>query len=531
LLVSGNRLGDILAEAGLITVSQLSDALKEREQSGTRLGRTLVSMGFISEDGLAQTLSQQLGIELADVDGAAPRDDLLSLIPASLAKKRSILPMERRNGSIVIAMADPLNMAAVDELSSRLATPIIVTVAAEDRIGKAIDRLYGALKTQALDSSLALVAPAVSRMIESVIRQGVTERASDIHFEPEEEFIRIRLRIDGVMLAAQTHPKGAAGAMISRLKIMGGMDIAETRAPQDGGFKLKIDSNDVEFRVSSFPTIYGESVVLRILAHIDTPSQMAETGLCGTAMAGFREAIESSWGLVVVTGPTGSGKTTTLYAAVNALASPEKTIVSIEDPVERRLAFVRQTQVNLKAGLTFSKGLRSVLRQDPDVIMVGEIRDPETAETAAQAALTGHLVLSTMHTVDAASAVVRLLDLGVEPYKIASTLKLALAQRLVRKICPSCKERTDGPDGARWGGRGCPSCKGIGYRGRTGIFEIIGSGDGIKDMIMSRRPAHAMRDHAVNVLGLGTMRDDGFQKAEAGTTTHEEVERVTRNLR
>lgn len=529
-MITGNRLGDILAEAGLITVSQLQDALKERDQRGTRLGRTLVSMGFISEDGLAQTLSQQLGIELADVDGATPRDDLLNLIPASLAKKRSILPMTRRNGSIVVAMADPLNMAAVDELSSRLSCPIIVTVAPEDRIEKAIDRLYGAVKTQAPESSLT-VTPAVSRMIESVIRQGVKERASDIHFEPEEDFIRIRLRIDGVMLAAETHPKGAANAMISRLKIMAGMDIAETRAPQDGGFKLKIDSSDVEFRVSSFPTIYGESVVLRILAHTDTPSDMAGTGLCGTALAGFHEALESSWGLVVVTGPTGSGKTTTLYAAVNALASPEKTIVSIEDPVERRLAFVRQTQVNLKAGVTFSKGLRSVLRQDPDIIMVGEIRDPETAETAAQAALTGHLVLSTMHTVDAASAVVRLLDLGVEPYKIASTLKLALGQRLVRKICASCKEQVDGPDGSKWSGRGCPSCKGSGYRGRTGIFEMIGSGEGIKEMIMSRRPAHAMRDHAANVLGLGTMRDDGFRKAEAGTTTHEEVERVTRNLR
>jgi type IV pilus assembly protein PilB len=529
-LIRENRLGDILAEAGLITMFQLQDALRERERLGTRLGRALVSMGFISEDGLAQALSRQLGIELADVEEAVPSDDLLALIPVSLAKKRSLMPVERRNGHVVVAMADPLNMAVVDEISSRLSGPVIVAVAAEDRIVKAIERLYGAVKTQTLDFSLA-VAPAISHMLESVIRQGVNERASDIHFEPEEEFIRIRLRIDGVMLPAQTHPKGASSAMISRLKIMAGMDISETRAPQDGGFKLKIDSNDVEFRVSSFPTIHGESVVLRILAHPDTPLGMLETGLCGAALAGFREAIESSWGLVVVTGPTGSGKTTTLYAAVSALASPGKTIVSIEDPVERRLAFVRQTQVNLKAGLTFSKGLRSVLRQDPDIIMVGEIRDPETAETATQAALTGHLVLSTMHTVDSASAVVRLLDLGVEPYKIASTLKLALAQRLVRKICPSCKERADGADGALWRGRGCPSCKGSGYRGRTGIFEVIGSGEGIKELIMGRRPAHAIRDHAVNVLGLATMRDDGLRKVEAGTTTHEEVERVTRNLR
>lgn len=529
-MISGNRLGDILAEAGLITALQLQEALMEREQSGTRLGRALVCLGFISEDGLASALSRQLGIELADVDTAVPCDDLLALIPISLAKKRSILPLEKRNGHVLVAMSDPLNLAVVDELSSRLSTPVIVAVAAEDRIEKAIERLYGAVKKPVVDLAL-VVAPAVSRMIESILRQGVKERASDIHFEPEEEFIRIRLRIDGVMLSAQTHPKGAASAMISRLKIMAGMDISETRTPQDGGFKLKIDSSDVEFRVSSFPTIHGESVVLRILAHTDTPLGMVETGLCGVALAGFREAIESSWGLVVVTGPTGSGKTTTLYAAVSALASPGKTIVSIEDPVERRLSFVRQTQVNLKAGLTFSKGLRSVLRQDPDIIMVGEIRDPETAETAAQAALTGHLVLSTMHTVDAASAVVRLLDLGVEPYKIASTLKLALAQRLVRKLCPSCKERTDGPDGAAWAGRGCPSCKGAGYRGRTGIFEIIGSGEGIKELIMGRRPSHAIRDHAVNALGLETMRDDGFRKAEAGTTSREEVERVTRNLR
>ncbi len=529
-MINGNRLGDILAEAGLITAPQLQEALKERERRGIRLGRALVSMRFISEDGLASALSRQLGIELADVEEADPSEDLLTLIPVSFAKKRALLPVERRNGHVVVAMADPLNLAVVDELSSRLSASVIVAVAAEDRIEKAIERLYGAVKTHAPDSSLA-VAPAVSRLIETVIRQGVMERASDIHFEPEEEFIRIRLRIDGVMLAAETHPKGASPAMISRLKIMAGMDIAETRAPQDGGFKLKIDSNDVEFRVSSFPTIYGESVVLRILAHADTPLGLAETGLCGSALDGFREAIESSWGLVVVTGPTGSGKTTSLYAAVSALASPGKTIVSIEDPVERRLAFVRQTQVNLKAGLTFSKGLRSVLRQDPDIIMVGEIRDPETAETAAQAALTGHLVLSTMHTVDAASAVVRLLDLGVEPYKIASTLKLALAQRLVRKICPSCKERADGPEGAVWAGRGCPSCKGAGYRGRTGIFEIIGSGEGIKELIMGRRPAHAIRDHAVSVLGLETMRDDGFRKAMAGTTSRAEVERVTRNLR
>ncbi|MBF0291298.1 MAG: Flp pilus assembly complex ATPase component TadA [Nitrospinae bacterium] len=526
-MINGNRLGDILSKAGLITEPQLQEALKEMDQRGTRLGRALVCLGFISEEGLANALSQQLGIELADVDIANPSEELLKLIPVSLAKKRAILPLERRNGHIVVAMADPLNLAVVDEISSRLSTPVLVAVAAEDRIEKAIERLYGAAKIPVADLS-ATVAPAVSRMIESVIRQGVKERASDIHFEPEEDFIRIRHRIDGVMLSAETHPKAVAGSMISRLKIMAGMDIAETRAPQDGGFRLKMDSNDVEFRVSSFPTIHGESVVLRILAHSDTPLGLAETGLDGLALAGFREAIESSWGLVVVTGPTGSGKTTTLYAAISALASPGKTIVSIEDPVERRLAFVRQTQVNLKAGLTFSKGLRSVLRQDPDIIMVGEIRDPETAETAAQAALTGHLVLSTMHTVDSASAVVRLLDLGVEPYKIASTLKLALAQRLVRKLCQSCKERTDG---AGWNGPGCPSCKGAGYKGRTGIFEIIGSGEGIKELIMGRRPAHAIRDHAVNALGLETLRDDGYRKAEAGITSHQEVDRVTRNLR
>lgn len=531
-------LGELLTRSGVISERQLKEALKEQGRTGARLGKAIVSLGYVTDEEVTEALSRQLGAPYVDLEGANPPPELLGKIPESLARRHLFFPLERKNGMVRIAMADPLDLSAVDELAAKLSCGVEVVISTERRIMRAIDQCYGMLGPEdgtrisrvsdkvevygadAADNSAGEKAP-ISKLVESVIRRGVSGRASDIHIEPREENLSVRYRVDGTMFTAPSPPKSLTGAIVSRVKIMAGLDIAESRIPQDGGFWLSLNGERLEFRVSTFPTIYGESVVIRILNRSDMLMGLEDTGLRGGALARFKDSLARKWGMVIVTGPTGSGKTTTLYAALCEISSSEKTIITIEDPVEYRLENVRQTQVNQKAGLTFATGLRSMLRQDPDVIMVGEIRDAETARIAVQAAATGHLVLTTTHTTDSASAVTRLMDLGIEPYQIASTLSGVLAQRLVRRVCGGC-----GGDGKRGGPRGCSNCRDSGYKGRVGIFEFLAADEDLKGLITSRAPLSTMRDMARERQGMETMREDGLTKAKEGVTTFDEVDKA-----
>lgn len=547
---SKKRLGDLIVESGSISRDSLEIALKEQKTTGEKLGRVLVSLGYITEPQLAGALSLQLNLPMADLDSIQPSADLLRMVPEQLARRRLIFPLGRSNGTLEVAMADPLDLAAIDELASRLSAHVETAVATETQILRSIDSHYGFLSS--MDEAMTAAGdgnadgapfdagdydgPApIARLVERIIHRGVAGRASDIHFEPEDGTLRIRYRIDGVMFAGASPPKRLEPSIISRVKIMAGLNIAETRLPQDGHMTMPLEGKRMEFRVCTFPTVHGESVVIRILNRENALMSLAATGLSGGALDGLTNALANRQGMIIACGPTGSGKTTTLYAALEALSSPDKTIVTIEDPVECRLRYVRQTQVNPKAGLTFALGLRSILRQDPDVIMVGEIRDGETARIATRAALTGHLVLSTMHTGDAVGVIPRLMDLGVEPSMIATTLKGVLAQRLVRRLCLDCRVETRGAGAAAgalsaaaerpapYRKSGCPACRNSGYYGRVGIFEFMNVDGGLQDMIATRARPGSMRKAALASGALIGMRGDGLEKAGAGLTTVDEV--------
>ncbi|VAX21967.1 Type IV fimbrial assembly, ATPase PilB [hydrothermal vent metagenome] len=528
------KLGDFLIKNGVITSRERDKALLEQGRTGARLGSVLASLGYVTDDTVVDTLSCQLGIAVADFSSASPATELLHLAPEPFARKHSLCPIgvDDVSGAVIVAMADPLDLFVMDELSARFPSAILPRISTEKRIRNAIDHYYGILvsdealsKDDKNSTSVSIAQKAdkssapVARLVESIITSGVEERASDIHIEPTSGGLLMRYRVDGVMVLAQAPQGRHAQAVISRIKIMAKLDIAESRVPQDGGFELSVSGRRMEFRVSTFPTIYGESVVIRILSGGDVRLGMGELGLLGTTLRDFKKAICGRAGILIVTGPTGSGKTTTLYSALSEISAREKVIVTIEDPVEYRLEYVRQTQVNPKGGITFSRGLRSILRQDPDIIMVGEVRDPETAAIATQAAMTGHLVLTTLHTDNAASAVTRMLDLGVEPYKIASTFVGALAQRLVRRVCEKCH-----------GGNGiteCRHCRHSGYHGRVGIFEFLSPDDGMRELIMSRSPSSVLMRHARDKMGMSTMREDGTEKAKRGITTTNEINRIT----
>ncbi|MBI5815996.1 MAG: type II/IV secretion system protein [Nitrospinae bacterium] len=519
------KLGAILLDCGAISEDQLADALQNQAATGGRLGKIIVSKGFIPENEMYEILSAQLGLELCDLATAQPPAPLLNKIPESFARKHSMIPIYYKGGLAHVAVSDPLNLAALDEVEARLCCKVKAVIAREEDISNAIMRFYNGDNgmswsfehPEPRSNMSAEPKGKIAKLVDSLIQRAAIERASDIHFEPEEDSVGVRFRIDGVMIHAGEWDKEQAAAMISRIKILGGMDIGETRLPQDGSFKIGNNPEFREMRVSTFPTVHGESMVIRILGG-GAAIMLGDTGLSGRTLKGFTEAVKRPWGLVVVTGPTGAGKTTTLYAALRSISSPEKTIISIEDPVECRLKHVRQSQVNLKTGLTFASGLRSILRQDPDVIMVGEVRDEQTAQIAVAAAMTGRLVLTTMHTGDAASAFTRLMDLGVEPYKIASTLKGALAQRLVRKVCEKC--------GGAQEDVACAQCNGAGHRGRTGIFEFIAPDEGMAALVMGRPQVSAIREYAINVLGMETMAEDGMKKVLGGVTTRRELDRA-----
>lgn len=487
-----------------------------------------------------------------DLDSYLIDKKVIDLISESMARHYQLVPLFRIGNVLTVAMADPHNIHALDEVRLKTGCDVEPVVSTETQIKRAIDQYYGVRDSvkeiieefaeEGPESSGAEEAPAI-RLLNLVLSQAVWDGASDVHLEPDQDSLRIRYRIDGVLHEAISLPKDLKSAIISRVKVMGDIDISENRAPQDGRCHITIDGKEIELRISTFPTIHGENIVIRILDQSTALMGLEDLGFSKDIIRQYEDLTKRPHGIVLVTGPTGSGKTTTLYASLNNVNSPEKKIITIEDPVEYQLNLIRQTEIKPKAGVTFATATRSVLRQDPDVIMVGEIRDPETAEAAIRAALTGHLVFSTLHTNDAPSALIRLMDIGIEPYLISSSVAGVLAQRLVRTICPKCKEQYQPEDGivktlgienannlTFYRGKGCKNCWQTGYKGRIALFELLLVDEPMRDLISQRAPSKMIRESAKETLGMKTLREDAMDKVLRGITTIDEVNKVTLNV-
>ncbi|MGC8666738.1 MAG: GspE/PulE family protein [Chthonomonadales bacterium] len=552
-------LGSLLVEAGIITQAQLDQALAEqRRQNNTkRLGEILVSMRFLSEAELLNALSKQLGCRVVDLNAEPPDQQALQIVPSEFALRHQLLPLRQTDHMLTVAMADPLDIQSIDDLRLLTGFRIEPVLAGASEIRRALEQFYmhrmledaqnqeaAAAEDESLDvADLQKMAreELVIQMVNLIINQAIQDRASDIHIEPFERELRVRYRIDGVLHEVNAPPKRLHPAIISRIKILSDMDIAERRLPQDGRMRIRSSGRQIDLRVSTVPTLYGESAVLRILDKQTAMLGLRELGMHGTMFEKFRRLIQEPHGIILVTGPTGSGKTTTLYAALNEIYSIEKKIITIEDPVEYQLNGINQIQVHPQIDLTFANGLRHIVRQDPDIIMVGEIRDAETVEIAIHAALTGHLVFSTLHTNDAAGAISRLLDMGAEPYLVASSLIGSIAQRLVRINCTRCK-RPIKPNPVELGeigispeeaaahplmaGSGCPECRGVGFRGRSGLFEMLTVDDAVRQMIVRRDPSTVIKQYAMQHQGMVTLLQDGRRRVLEGDTTIREVLRV-----
>ncbi|MDQ7842959.1 MAG: type IV-A pilus assembly ATPase PilB [Armatimonadota bacterium] len=556
-------LGQILLDQGMVSREQLEKAIQMHQRSGGHLGRILVELGAVTEQQLAQALAVQWGLTWVDLNTVEIDPDVVKTIPQHLAQRHKVLAIEKSRKRLKMAIADPLNVLAVDDVRLVTGLEIEPVVAAEADIVAAISRHYSSTvdldeamraavgselevaeeRTEELSveklRTLTEEAPVV-RLVNLIIGQAIADGASDIHIEPHRRTLNVRYRIDGVLHDVMTPPKAVQHAMVSRIKIMANMDIAERRIPQDNRIHVVIEGREYDLRVSTLPTVFGEKVVMRILDQSSTRLGLGKLGFTAAALETWEQLVSKPYGMVLVTGPTGSGKTTTLYSTLNKINTTDKNIITIEDPVEYQLARVNQVQVNVKAGLTFANGLRSFLRQDPDIIMVGEIRDRETAEIAIQASLTGHLVLSTVHTNDAPSATTRLIDMGIEPFLISSSLIGVLAQRLARTICSHCKESyvppvealhrlglqpEEGEEIVFYRGRGCDRCKGSGYKGRIGIFELMVMSDTLRDLILKGASAAEIREAAI-AEGMKTLREDGILKVLEGMTTVDELLRV-----
>ena len=550
---------DVLLARKLITPEHLSQALSMRDKDGVRVDRALVQLGFISEDVLLKHMGEHLCMPVVDIANIQIDIETLRSLPAKLVYRKHLVPIERANGTLKVATCDPFDLYAFDELHLLTGLEIQPVLAGQQDIDKVIKANYGVggdtidemMSTDDLEvigeggenEDLLEMAQEASviKLVNEIFLEALSERASDIHVEPYEKDLSIRYRIDGVLHNASVPPqiRRFQAAIISRIKILANMNIAEKRLPQDGRIKFQVGAKQIDVRVSVIPMLFGEGIVMRILDKGTVMFSLTDLGMDGDTFGRFRELIERPHGIVLVTGPTGSGKTTTLYAALQEIVSPEIKVLTVEDPVEYHLDGVNQIQVAPKIGMTFARGLRAILRHDPDVVMIGEIRDLETAEAAIQAALTGHLVFSTLHTNDAASAATRLLDMGVEPFLVTSTLEAAMAQRLVRTICPDCKEEYM-PDFEKLPadlkleagqtlhrGAGCRKCRGTGYRGRTGLYELMVANAAVREKIMLRSPANEMVD-AARGSGLRLLREDGWIKVRHGITTPEEVIRCTK---
>jgi general secretion pathway protein E len=551
-------IGDILLERGLIRPEQLSAAVELRKSKGTRLDKALVELGHVSEQQVLEVMSEQLSIPLVDLQAIKVDSEAVRLVPAKLVFRKHLVPIERLNGTLKVATSDPFDLYAFDEIQLLTGLKVQPVLAASEDIDKIIKAHYGVggdtvdemMSTDDLtvvdkDASEDLLEMAqeasVIKLVNEIFLEALNERASDIHIEPYEHGLTIRYRIDGVLQEASLPPEinRFQAAIVSRVKIMANLNIAEKRLPQDGRIKMQAGGRQIDIRVSVIPMLFGEGVVLRILDKSTVMYTLPQLGMGPREFAIFNDLISRPHGILLVTGPTGSGKTTTLYAALSAIVSPEIKILTVEDPVEYHLDGVNQIQVQPKVGLDFARGLRAILRHDPDVAMIGEIRDLETAEAAIQAALTGHLVFSTLHTNDACSAPTRLLDMGIEPFLVTSTLEAAMAQRLVRTICKECREPYE-PDRSKlpadftlpagaplYRGVGCRKCRNTGFRGRSGIFELMVANDAIREQVMNRSTVSSVINAARNA-GMHLLREDGWEKVRDGVTTIEEVMRVTK---
>jgi len=536
---------EILKDVGLLTQQQADDVASRK--GGLHMVETLISEGAVSNEDVSRTLASQNGMDFVDLSQTSPTPDLIALISSEIARRYKTVPVHEHDGSLVLAIADPMDFEAFDSIGFLLKRPVEFVCATPQQISDKLDRLYpseldglgGPITTteEEEEADSGDEAPII-KMVSSLLIEAQNNRASDIHIEPLEKTLRVRLRIDGNLQEIKSPPKKLQGAIISRLKIMtGSMSIAEKRIPQDGRIQVKVGDKTVDLRVSTVPTVHGESIVMRILDKSSLMLGLPELGFLSDDQAQFERLVQLPDGIILVTGPTGSGKTTTLYACLNYMNRTDRKIITVEEPVEYQMTGINQVQVNNETGMTFPAALRAMLRQAPNIIMLGEIRDKETAQIAINASLTGHLVLSTLHTNDAPGAVARLVDIGVPPFLVSSAVRAVMAQRLVRKLCTNCKEpgelseyeaRSLNLDAAQLAKAtpkrpvGCEKCRGKGFRGRLGIFEIMVADDEIRQMINHNATTLQLR-HRVRELGMRTLREDGIRKVLAGMTTAEEV--------
>jgi len=551
------QLGQILVEQGLITNEQLEEALEKHRNSSKSLGRVLIDLGLIKESHLVRALSEQVGLEFVDLTEYPVDASATGLLPEALARRYKALPIGDRDGRLLVAMSDPANVYALDDIramTNRDVQPVVATAGDIEQairkysvMGDQVEQLASEAADQIEDDidqvAAALEEAPIVKLVTAIMTQAVNDRASDVHIEPGEKDVRIRFRVDGVLHEVMRPKKNIQGGLISRLKVMADMNIAEKRVPQDGRVSIRVGGKALDLRVATLPTVYGEKVVIRILDKSQSLIELPKLGFAEDSYKRFEQSFRKPYGALLVTGPTGSGKSTTMYATLNILNNADRNIITVEDPVEYRMNGVNQIQTHAKAGLTFASALRSILRADPDVILIGEIRDRETAMIAVESALTGHLVLSSLHTNDAPSAITRLIEMEVETFLVASALDCIVAQRLARQLCERCKEAYD-PEPAelqqagypehRWPDVsrlfrpvGCPQCANTGYRGRIGLYEVMAMSEEIERLTVERASSDAMRAVAIE-QGMATLKDDGLEKARMGQTSVEEVLRVVK---
>jgi len=553
------QLGQILIEQGLITEEQLQTALEVHHRTPKSLGRVLIDMGLIREADLVRALAEQVGLEFVDLSEAQVDPAAAALLPETLARRYRALPIGERDGKLLVAMSDPANVYALDDIraiTNRDVQPVVATASDVEQAISRFSQLEGQVEQLASEAASALEAEGeedleaavedapIVKLVNAIMTQAVADRASDVHIEPHEKDLRVRFRVDGVLHEAMPRaPKAIQNGLISRLKVMADLNIAEKRVPQDGRISMKVGGRQLDLRVATLPTVWGEKVVIRVLDKSQALIKLEELGFLDDAYKRYEEAFRKPYGAILVTGPTGSGKSTTLYATLNILNSVDRNIITVEDPVEYRLPGVNQIQVNPKAGLTFASALRSILRADPDIVLIGEIRDKETAMIAVEAALTGHLVLSTLHTNDAPSAITRLIEMDVETFLVASAIDCVVAQRLARKLCERCKEAYR-PEPAElleagypewrvpeivelFRPVGCGSCAKTGYRGRIGLYEVMPMSEEIERLTVERASSDEIKAVAIQ-QGMQTLKEDGLEKARMGLTSIEEVARVVK---
>ncbi len=551
------QLGQILIEQGLITSAQLEQALEEHRKTPKSLGRVLIDLQLIKEADLVRALAEQVGLEFVDLADYHIDPSSTMLLPDALARRYRAIPIGERDGKLLVAMSDPANVYALDDIrtiTNRDVQPVVATAAdVEQAIQKfaGMDGQVEALASQASEQletddeqlEAALEEAPIVKLVQAIMTQAVGDRASDVHIEPTERDVRVRFRVDGVLHDVMHSPKNIQGGLISRLKVMADLNIAEKRVPQDGRISMRVGGRTLDLRVATLPTVYGEKIVIRVLDKSQALLRLEDLGFSDDAFKRFSASFSKPYGAILVTGPTGSGKSTTMYATLNILNQEDRNIITVEDPVEYRLDGVNQMQVNPKAGLTFASALRSILRADPDIVLIGEIRDKETATIAIEAALTGHLVLSSLHTNDAASAISRLVEMEVETFLVASAIDCVVAQRLFRVLCERCKEAYK-PEHAEllaagypewlipeietlYRPTGCSACSNTGYRGRAGLYEVMPMTEEIQRLTVDRASADELRKVAIE-QGMMTLRDDGLEKARMGRTSIGEIARVVK---